>query len=227
MSEVTDADLWGIDGSIVLYGIFSDIALLIPLIMYLVLDDTSSWAQYHQTYINMIFSSYAPLGISWFIVLADDSNAARTSLRGAIEMAGLGPFALLWVGWATFCMSAKSAGVLLSTNLGLYIWAILYPVINIGLIIMHYHVSPPMYAWLDEAPMKANPIDSVRPWSEPTEQVAAPAAAEPAAAPVAEEPAAEEPAAEEPAAEEAEETEEEGDDFADETGEEEEDEFAL
>jgi hypothetical protein len=154
--------------------------MLLPLILYLVLDDTSSWAQYHQTFINMIFSSMAPLGISWWIVLADDSQAARTSLRGAIEMAGLGPFALFWVGWATFCMSAKSAGVLVSTNLGLYIWAILYPIFTIGMIAFHYHVSPPMYAWLDEAPMRPNAIDSARPWAQPEE---APAAAP---APVAE-----------------------------------------
>merc|ERR1719454_1064717 len=215
-----EVELWGIDGSIILYGAFADLALLLPLIMYLVLTDTSSWAQYHQTYINMIFSAYAPLGISWWIVLADDSVAARTSLRGAIEMAGLGPFALLWVGWATFCMSAKSAGVLTSANLGLFIFAILYPIINIGLIVMHYHVSPPMYAWLEEAPMKPAAIDSVRPWSEPQAEVeAAPAAAEPVAAPV-----VEEPAAEEPVAEESEEAEDEdlGEDESDEALEEEE-----
>merc|ERR1719487_412863 len=115
MSSVAEeVPLWGIDGSIVLYGVFSDVALLLPLILYLVMDDASSYAQYHQTYINMLFSAYAPLGISWWIVLADDSQAARTSLRGAIEMAGLGPFALLWVGFTTFLMSASSAKALIA-----------------------------------------------------------------------------------------------------------------
>jgi len=163
----SEVALWGIDGSIVLYGIMADILLIVPLVIYCVLNDTNSWAQYHQTYINMLYSAYAPLGISWWIVLADDSRAARTTVKGAIEMAGLGPFALLWVGWATFAMSAKTAGVLTTTNLFLYIMAILYPFINIILIVAHYHLSPPMYAWLEEAPMLQNPIDSVRPWAAP------------------------------------------------------------
>ena len=116
----------------------------------------------------MLWSAYAPLGISWFIVLVDDSTAARTALTGAIGMAGLGPMALLWVGWATFMMSAKSAGALLFTNLGLTIFSIIYPIVNIALIVMHYHLSPPMYAWLAVAPMRANPIDSAKPWNDPT-----------------------------------------------------------
>jgi len=120
----------------------------------------------------MLWSAYAPLGISWFIVLADDSTAARTALTGAIGMAGLGPMALLWVGWATFMMSAKSAGALLFTNIGLAIFSIVYPIMNILLIVMHYHLSPPMYAWLATAPMYDNPIDSATPWNKPSERVA-------------------------------------------------------
>merc|ERR1712230_15802 len=33
---------------------------------------------------------------------------------------------------------------------------------------MHYHLSPPMYAWLAVAPMLENPIDSVKPWADPS-----------------------------------------------------------
>lgn len=164
---VSDDELWGIDGSIVLYGVVCDVFLLLPTILYLVLDDASSFAQYHQTYINMLWSAYAPLGITWWIVFVSDSATARTALTGAIEMAGLGPMALLWVGVSTFMMSAKSANVL--SNSAIYLWAIIYPVLNIGLIVMHYHVSPPMYAWLQKAPMKANPIDNPRPWGAPAE----------------------------------------------------------
>ena len=109
--EVQDKDLWGIDGSIVLYGLLADIMLIVPMVLYLVMEDASDFAKYHQTYINMLYSAYAPLGISWWIVLADDSQAARTALTGAIEMAGLGPFALFWVGFSTYLMSAKSASV--------------------------------------------------------------------------------------------------------------------
>jgi len=187
MTEVssTEVELWGIDGSIVLYGVMADVMLVLPLVLYLVIEDTNSWAQYHQTYINMLFSAYAPLGISWFIVLADDSQAARTALTGAIEMAGLGPFALLWVGYATFMMSAKSGAAFVSANTMVWIWSIIYPIVNIALIVMHYHLSPPMYAWLAVAPMMANPIDSAKPWSLPVakEEYTAPAEEEQAATP--------------------------------------------
>jgi len=162
-----ETELWGIDLSIIVYGVVADVLLLIPFLLYLVLDDTNAWAQYHQTYINMLFSAYSPLAISWFIVLADDSQAARTALTGAIEMAGLGPFALLWVGFATFMMSAKSGSALVAANVGVWIFALLYPVMNIGLIVLHYHLSPAMYAWLALAPMAANPIDNAKPWNLP------------------------------------------------------------
>jgi len=60
-------------------------------------------------------------------------------------------------------------------------WGIIYPVVNILLIVMHYHLTPPMYAWLAVAPLKPNAIDSVKPWAQPEETsgvVAAPAKAE-------------------------------------------------
>jgi len=168
VAEVTDADLWGLDGSIILYGAMADVMMLLPLILYLVLEDSNSWAQYHQTYINMLLSAYAPLGISWLIVLADDSQAARTALTGAIEMAGLGPFALLWVGFSTFLMSAKAGSALVAANTMVWIWSLIYPVMNIAMIVMHYHLSPPMYAWLASAPMKKNAIDNASPWNLPS-----------------------------------------------------------
>jgi len=115
----------------------------------------------------MLFSAYAPLGITWWIVLADDSQTARTALTGAIEMAGLGPFALLWVGMSTFLMSAKSGAAMTSANTTIWMWGIIYPIANIILIVLHYHLSPPMYAWIAAAPMKVNPIDNAVPWASP------------------------------------------------------------
>jgi hypothetical protein len=165
----TDAELWGIDGSIVLYGLLCDVMLIVPLVIYLVQPDGSDTKEYHQTYINMLFSAYAPLGITWWIVLADDSQAARTALSSAIEMAGLGPFALLWVGMATYLMAAKSGSFL--NQVYVWVWAIVYPVINILLIVMHYHLSPPMYAWLEKAPLRKNPIDDPTPWAAPYNSV--------------------------------------------------------
>ena len=49
----------------------------------------------------------------------------------------------------------------------MWIWTVIYPVVNILLIIMHYHLSPPMYAWLEKAPVKTNAIDNAVPWSAP------------------------------------------------------------
>jgi len=48
-------------------------------------------------------------------------------------------------------------------------WGIIYPVTNILLIVMHYHLSPPMYAWLSVAPLNSNPIDNPTPWSKPVD----------------------------------------------------------
>lgn len=141
-------EYWGIDGSIVLYGAVCDLFMIVPIVLYLVLTDTNSWAQYHQTMINMFYSAYAPLGISWWIVLADDSQVARKILSGAIKTAGLGPFMLFWVGMATHLMSAKSAGALIAANTMLWIWGIIDFVVIVILIVMHYYLSPIMYAWL-------------------------------------------------------------------------------
>jgi hypothetical protein len=41
------AEYWGIDGSIVLYGIFADLLMMVPLILYMTLTDTNSWASHH------------------------------------------------------------------------------------------------------------------------------------------------------------------------------------
>jgi len=141
-------EYWGIDGSIVLYGIISDLFLIVPIILYMLVPDTSAWAQYHQTWINMAYSAYAPFGLSWWIVLADDSQTSRTLLSGAIRTAGLGPFMLLWVGMATQLMSAHDAQVLTSNNYLVWMWGFIYTIINVLMIVAHYHLSPIMYAWI-------------------------------------------------------------------------------
>merc|ERR1719327_1991671 len=96
--------------------------------------------------VNMITSSWMPFAIIWIIVLVQDTEVARTALTGALEMAALGPFALMWVGYMAFLMSAQAAGVLGSTEN--IIWALVYPVLNIGLIIMHWIMSPSIYEWI-------------------------------------------------------------------------------
>jgi len=78
--------------------------MTVPIILYFTVVDPNSWAGFHSTYINMAITAFAPLGITWWIVLADDSIAARTILKGAISSAGMGPFMLLWVGMASQLM---------------------------------------------------------------------------------------------------------------------------
>ena len=165
METTANVELWGIDGSIVLYGLLCDMMMVVPLVLYLVFEDPNNYAQYHQTTINMFVSAYAPLGITWWIVLADDSENTRTALSGAIEMAGSGPFALLWVGMATYLMTAHSAGELTDTNMAVSGWAFIYPIVNFLLIVMHYHLAPPMYAWLENAPMREKA--DATPWAMP------------------------------------------------------------
>ena len=169
---VAGAEPWGLDGSIIMYGIIADVCLLVPMILYLVLDDSTKYHADHQTYINMIYSAYMPIGIMWWILLADDSNWARTLFQGAIELAGLGPIALLWVGFSTFLMEAHE-----NEHLGQsysWMWGIIYPCINILLIAMHHHLAPPMHAWTRLAPLPVNPIDSVKPWAQPEGFIPAP-----------------------------------------------------
>lgn len=100
----------------------------------------------------MIAAAYGPIGIIWWIVLADDSRIAREALTGAVEMAGLGPFALLWVGYLSFMMSAQSGGQL-STSPELWMWIILYFALNVALICAHWYLSPPVYAWIATSPL--------------------------------------------------------------------------
>jgi len=110
----------------------------------------------------MAMTTFAPLGITWWIVLADDSIAARTLLKGAISSAGLGPFALLWVGFSSHLMGAKSGAVLLSENWGVWMFGFIYFVLNILLLILHYNLAPVMIAWTNTAPVDKNtPIDNV------------------------------------------------------------------
>lgn len=62
--------------------------------------------------INMLVSAWMPFGLSWIIAMAADGPLARAGLAGAMSMAGLGPFALQWVGLMSFIMTASSSMVL-------------------------------------------------------------------------------------------------------------------
>jgi hypothetical protein len=104
--EVYVDDGSGLNSSVILYGFLADILVIAPVIIYMVLDDALGYAKYHQTYINMLCAAYMPLSITWLTVVFNDSAATRAALKGTVEMAGMGPFALLWVGYLSFMMAA-------------------------------------------------------------------------------------------------------------------------
>jgi hypothetical protein len=133
-------------GGVQFYGIVADSMILLPILFYM-LFDKNGYAKHHQTMINMITSSYMPFAIVWLIVKFQNTATSRKALEGALEMAALGPFALMWVGYMAFLMSAQASDVLgQGANV---LWAILYPCINIGLIIFHWTMSPKVYDFID------------------------------------------------------------------------------
>ena len=136
---------------VMIYGIVADVMVILPIILYMVLSDTTNmYNQYHQTMINMLTSAWMPFAITWIIVMASDSPMARTALTGALTMAGLGPFALQWVGLMAFIMAAHDAVKLgESENL---IFLFLYIGGNIGTVVMHWMLSASVQDWIVNAP---------------------------------------------------------------------------
>ena len=95
---------------VMIYGIIAELLCIVPIILYMVLRDTkNNFNQYHSTMINMLVSAWMPFAITWIIALAADGPLARAGLTGAMAMAGLGPFALQWVGLMSFIMAAHNA----------------------------------------------------------------------------------------------------------------------
>jgi len=97
-----------------IYGIVADCLVVLPIVLYLILDNKTGYSKHHQTMINMLVSSWMPFGIVWIIILVADSKMARMALTGAMEMAALGPFALQWVGLMAFLMSASASNHLVA-----------------------------------------------------------------------------------------------------------------
>jgi hypothetical protein len=109
MSDTSEVDFT----PVMIYGIVADVLVVVPIILYMVLRDVkNNFNQFHQTMINMLVSAWMPFAIMWIIAIAADSNLARAGLTMAMSMAGLGPFALQWVGLMSFIMAAHSASKL-------------------------------------------------------------------------------------------------------------------
>lgn len=141
------------------YGIVADLMVVVPIILYMLLDGTNGYSKHHQTMINMMTSSWMPFAVVWIIVAVNDNDVSRMALTGALEMAALGPFALMWVGYMAFLMSAQASSVLNAADGMNIVFAILYPLLNIGLIIMHWYVSEGIYNWIQNAPFPSDEVD--------------------------------------------------------------------
>lgn len=100
--SMVSAPQWG---GVAVYGIIADSMVVLPILFYMLLD-SQGYSKHHQTMVNMMTSSWMPFAIIWMIVMMNDTPTARTALSGALEMAALGPFALQWVGYMAFLMSA-------------------------------------------------------------------------------------------------------------------------
>ena len=93
-----------------------------------------------------------PFAITWIIVMAADSPMARTALTGALTMAGLGPFALQWVGLMAFIMAAHDAVKLGETENLIFLF--IYILGNVGTVIMHWMLSSSVQDWIVNAPFE-------------------------------------------------------------------------
>jgi hypothetical protein len=135
---------------LLVYGITSWALMILPIFMYCVQADTKGYAKFHQTWIQMVATSYASLAIVFLLVFIEDSTSTRRALAGSIEMAGLGPFGLLWVGLWSFMMYASNATVLdEGENTP---WIFIYFILNGGLLVLHYWFAPEIYAWTKKTP---------------------------------------------------------------------------
>jgi len=138
---------------VLIFGIIADCLVVIPIILYMVTSNkTNGYNKYHSTMINMLVSAWMPMAITWLIAVAADSKMARAALGASAQMAGMGPFALQWVGMMVFIMSAHSAG-----KLGMWenmFFTFLYLAMNIGMVIMHYFLNAGVQDWIQNAPIK-------------------------------------------------------------------------
>lgn len=73
----------------------------------------------------------------------------RIGMKGALAMAGIGPWAAQWMGWIAFMMG--SSGALSDTYT--ILWGILYVCVNIGLMALQWHIGPGVMNWIINAPL--------------------------------------------------------------------------
>jgi predicted histidine transporter YuiF (NhaC family) len=171
-----EGEEYSLSGSLIMYGILADLLVLAPVIIYLLLDDASGYAMYHQSYINMLAAAFAPMAIVWPSILFNDSDMTRKAIAAVVQMAGLGPFALLWVGYFTFLMSSRATDKLKESDNTTF--AIIYGVGNIMLVVIHWIFSGSIMNWIKNTPLPVKEMKEEMAEEEAESADAAPAEAE-------------------------------------------------
>ena len=95
--------------SVIVYGVIADLLVIVPIILYLTVDNVKGYAEHHMTMINMIVSAWMPYGIVWMGAIAADSVEVREALQSAVTMTNIGPTSTQWIGYFTFLMAAANA----------------------------------------------------------------------------------------------------------------------
>merc|ERR1712072_1066721 len=104
-----------------------------------------------------------PFALAWLINMFADSRQSRDNISTALGGAGSGVMGLMWVGWLGFVMAAEgakkfnfAAGTDNSMNV---IFAIIYGVINIAMVIVYWLLAPGIQKYADaNPPAKAAPV---------------------------------------------------------------------
>lgn len=133
---------------LLVYGIVADCLIIIPAIIYLVAGGTSA----HSLMVEAIYISWMPFASIWILAMIDDGPVVREALKGALSMAGLGPWSTQWAGWVSFVMKSKDGLSTGGWGWNGILWSILYPCINIGLIALEWHMGAGVINWIENAP---------------------------------------------------------------------------
>merc|ERR1711971_162640 len=154
---------------VMVMGIISLAAKLVSVILYLVLEDASGFKAFHGTYISMVWSTCTPFALAWLINMFNDSRQSRDNISTALGGAGSGVMGLMWVGWLGFVMAAEGAKKFnfladTSNNMNV-IFAIIYGVINIAMVIVYWLLAPGIQKFADAEPAKkaAAPVAVAKP----------------------------------------------------------------
>ena len=148
MAEEEDTGV-STDG-ILAYGIVAEVLTILPLVLILIGAGDSLYGKYHAKMMEYTVGAWAPFAILFWIQFAEDNEWVRMAMTGALITANGGAWSGMWVGWYAFLVKAQGAGTL---GMGMNaLFAILYPCINIGLIVMQWFMGKEVLQWINEAP---------------------------------------------------------------------------